>query len=257
MASANDKPDKPEVLPDPAAGSPQPDEAARPRRARALWRRVLAAALVAACLAVALAAGAFRWYLGSDALRRGIEQRGSQGLGVPLTIGRIRAEGFSALTLHDLAAEFADPEARVACVRAERLSIRSGLPLLFWHGPEEADNHFVRTLREIESRSGRDVEFDRNRYLVQDDTSILRTFSGEELILTGRKPISPGTVSVRARFEGPHEIQVREFHMHSTWLRNSTSYVGLAIILLFWTRAGWVGLSTWFRAGHLSQRRRP
>jgi hypothetical protein len=132
-----------------------------------------------------------------------------------------------------------------------------GVPLLFWHGPVEVDNHFVRTLRQVELRPGREVEFDRNDYLVQGESSILRTFAGEDIALLGRRPSSAGSISVRGSFQGRRTIRIREFHMHTTWLRDSGSYVGLAIIFLFWGRAAWRSLSIWPSLRRSIQRKLP
>jgi hypothetical protein len=115
-----------------------------------------------------------------------------------------------------------------------------GLPLLFLHGPETADNHFVRTLREVERRPGREVEFDRNRCLVQGEDTVLQTFAGEQLLVAGNQTPAPGTVSLRARFRDRHTIEVLELHAHAALLRDAASVAGLAVVFAFWARAGWV-----------------
>ena len=38
------------------------------------------------------------------------------------------------------------------------------LPFVFIEGPRQADNHFVRTLEEKDSRIGKPIEFDRRPY---------------------------------------------------------------------------------------------
>lgn len=118
------------------------------------------------------------------------------------------------------------------------------LPFLFWQGPERADNHFVHTLREVDLRPGRPVEFDRNRCIIRDDGAILRTFTGEELKLLGSVPDTSGTISVRARFRDSGAIEVQELHVHSDRLRDAASLVGLCIVIAFWARAGWLRISS-------------
>jgi len=42
-------------------------------------------------------------------------------------------------------------------------------------GAEQADNHFMKTLRETEARVGRVVEFDRVSYIKRDSGDVIRT----------------------------------------------------------------------------------
>ena len=108
------------------------------------------------------------------------------------------------------------------------------LPLLLMHGPYLEDNHSVRTLMGPGDRSGRAVEFDRNRLVVEGDRRTLVTFAGESLRLLEVPDEPPGTVSIRGRFVDHRTVAVEEIHRHAGALRDWASYVGVAVVLLVW-----------------------
>ena len=60
-------------------------------------------------------------------------------------------------------------------------------PFLLIDGPEEVDNHFVKTLRKPHDRPGRHIELDRNSYISHPSGGTIRTFTGEELSMDGRR----------------------------------------------------------------------
>jgi hypothetical protein len=105
------------------------------------------------------------------------------------------------------------------------------LPFLLLDGPEEADNHFVKTLRNSHDRSGRYIEIDRRPYLHHTSGGILRTFAGEELSVDGMKlDYSVPAVSVKGDFVTEDKIQVSQYHVHSKWIRDGSSYLGLLLV---------------------------
>lgn len=110
------------------------------------------------------------------------------------------------------------------------------LPLAFLDGVEAEDNHSIRTLRHVAARSGRDVEFDRDRFVVQDGRGLLRTFAGEYVEVEGELPRRAGLVSARATFVDSGTVQIRQLHEHSGWFRDFASYLGLGFLALFWGR---------------------
>jgi len=121
------------------------------------------------------------------------------------------------------------------------------LPLPLMHGAYAADNHSVRTLSEPGDRSGRAVEFDRNRLIADDDHETLVTFAGESLRLAGAPDVPSGTVSIRGRFVDDRTVAVAEFHRHADALRDWGSYVGLACVVLVW--GDWIRRSLRARRG--------
>ena len=87
------------------------------------------------------------------------------------------------------------------------------LPLALLQGPQNADNHFVQTLRNYQSRSGKHIE---------------------KIRIIGKDLPSSGTVSIKGKFIDNNTIQVSQFHIHSVLFRDGASYLGLFIILLIW-----------------------
>lgn len=100
-------------------------------------------------------------------------------------------------------------------------------------GPEEADNHFVKTLRTRSDRLGKHIELDRNCYLHHQSGGIIRTFTGEELSADGMRLDSSAPVSVRGTFVTGNQIRVSQYHVHSKWFRDASSYLGLSHEILF------------------------
>jgi hypothetical protein len=111
------------------------------------------------------------------------------------------------------------------------------LPFFLVDGSERAGNHYVKTLREVESRQGRYIEFDRVGYQPRDEGGVLTTFAGEKIGVTGMKLGHPATVSVRGRFVDNNSVRVSEYHIHSDWLRDAASYAGLALVAGIWLLA--------------------
>jgi hypothetical protein len=108
------------------------------------------------------------------------------------------------------------------------------LPWLLLSGPQQADNHYVKTLSHP-VRAGRYVEFDRNDYSpAGNGTGRLRTFAGEELTLKGNLPDEPATLSLQGRFLTETTIEVQDYHVHSRTFRDGASYLGLLLIPLLW-----------------------
>ncbi|MFQ5669012.1 MAG: hypothetical protein ACE5HD_00670 [Acidobacteriota bacterium] len=115
-------------------------------------------------------------------------------------------------------------------------------PVALIAGPEASDNHFIRTLRERNTRTGRRIELDRARLSRRERASHLITFAGEEIAVAEFTPAAgadpgPGVVSIRGRFVGPARVRVTSLHRHQPWLRDAASVLGLVIVLALWGRA--------------------
>jgi hypothetical protein len=102
-------------------------------------------------------------------------------------------------------------------------------PFLFTESVEAEDNHFVRTLRQQESRIGKLVEFDRVAYLDRQEGHFLRTFAGEELRVAGELMGRPGVVSARGVFRDENTIILHQIHQHWQGARDAASYIGLSL----------------------------
>ena len=110
------------------------------------------------------------------------------------------------------------------------IAVYFSIPLLLLDGPEEADNHFVKTLRNRNDRPGHHVELDRNSYLHHQSGGTIRTYAGEELSVDGIKLDHPASVSVKGSFVTEDKIHVSQYHVHSKWFRSSASYLGLSLV---------------------------
>jgi hypothetical protein len=133
------------------------------------------------------------------------------------------------------------------CFRAKPKHILAAVLFLFYltapaflkDGPYRADNHFVRTMRERSDRPNRYVEFDRQYCRSQGRDAVIYSSYGEQITLVGGKDLPQGTISVRGRFLDPTTVKVLEIHDHSGSLRDQLSYLGLGLIAVVWTVAGY------------------
>ncbi len=105
-------------------------------------------------------------------------------------------------------------------------------PLPFLTTLEESNFYFINTLRKLESRPGKYIEFDRAHY--DKESNELRTFSRERLTIVGQQPQSSGRVSLKGHFVTAAIIHVDSFHLHRDF-RDQASVLGLfmACTLLF------------------------
>ena len=100
-------------------------------------------------------------------------------------------------------------------------------PLAFMDKLEQADSHFIQTLRQQDKRAGKYIELDRLPY--NGSTGTIRTFAGERITLTGLDGIKPGSdsiLSIQGIFTDISTIRVSNYHIHSG-LRDYASVLGL------------------------------
>jgi hypothetical protein len=111
---------------------------------------------------------------------------------------------------------------------------------------ERADLHYAATLRDMEGRAGRTIGFDRARLVAGGDGPRLRVWTGESLALAQAVPDllpEPGAgpeavpVSLRGRFLDAGTVEVAELRRHVPGLRDYASYLGLALVALWWALA--------------------
>ncbi len=120
---------------------------------------------------------------------------------------------------------------------AAGLLVYATLPALLLAGPESANNHFVRTLRDTQERPGSPVELDRARARRQRGELWLELWTGEELRAVDASALPEGTVSLRGRFRDARSLVVESHHAHWSAARDWASYVGLAFVAAFWLRS--------------------
>lgn len=105
------------------------------------------------------------------------------------------------------------------------------LPILFINSAEEADNHYVKTLREYQNRPGKYFEVDRGNYIHYEDGVIFLTSFNEKLNVNNLKLTTDEIMSIQARFITCDEIEILEYHIHSN--RDIFSYLGIFILIIF------------------------
>ena len=99
---------------------------------------------------------------------------------------------------------------------------------------EEANDHFVKTLREVEFRRGRQVEMDRRPVYRKNGNCNLKSPANEELILKGADKECHGLVSVRGKFLDEKTISIVEMHRHWGRFRDILSYIGILFVGYYW-----------------------
>jgi len=113
------------------------------------------------------------------------------------------------------------------------------VPLGLRDGPLAADNQSVKTLLERDSRVGRPVQFDRERYERGPAGDTLFSFANEGFAVRGKRARSSTSVSARATFVAQDTVLIQALHEHVPGLRDLSSYLGLILLLLLWIRALW------------------
>jgi hypothetical protein len=111
------------------------------------------------------------------------------------------------------------------------------LPAFLAAGPEAADAHSVRVLRNRMTRTGQEVAFDRTS-LVHDSTGAphIHTFAGERIPLVGVVPAADARISLRGVFLDSDTLRILEVHDHGRWPRQQLSLLGVLFIVGVWGR---------------------
>ncbi len=104
------------------------------------------------------------------------------------------------------------------------------LPFIFVDNAEYSDNHFVKTLRDYDERSGKYFEIDRGNYINSLDGDKFLTPFNEYLSITNLDLETSEVMSIRAEFVTPNTIKVIEYRIHGN--RDIYSYIGLGLILI-------------------------
>ena len=107
------------------------------------------------------------------------------------------------------------------------------LPLYFMNSPIKSNNHFLETLISYGERHGEYIEFDRASLKPSSTGNILVSFAGEEIKVDGIKSRIPVKVSIQGTFVTGDKIQIHNYHIHSNWFRNYSSYLGLILVAIF------------------------
>jgi len=112
------------------------------------------------------------------------------------------------------------------------------LPIFFMSSVKNADNHFLNTLANIDTRVGKYVEMDRKAVAFNKETNSYwsESFNNELIELKGLKNIKSSALSIRGIFITNDLVEVEEFHENWAIFRDGASYIGLFLILLVWIK---------------------
>lgn len=102
------------------------------------------------------------------------------------------------------------------------------LPFIFMSDSEAADNHFVKTLRNYDQRTGKYFEIDRGFYLNYNEGDKYKTSFGDIFNVKNLDLDFSGSMSIKAIFISPKEIFIIDYHVHGN--RDLYSYIGLLMV---------------------------
>lgn len=111
------------------------------------------------------------------------------------------------------------------------------LPFVFLEGPHQADNHFVRTFEEKDSRLGKPIEFDRTPYRRTASGDVVEGFGDERIKVAIPLLDHSAIISGRGTFSAPNEVKFQEIHEHIWGLRDASSILGIILISAMWGQA--------------------
>jgi len=112
----------------------------------------------------------------------------------------------------------------------------ASLPLLFMADAQRADSHFIKTLRNTDSRTGRYIELDR-AYYFPSAPSRVKTDTGEILKVLGMTHAQAGSVSLQGEFVAQDTIRVQAYQVHPAGVRDGLSVIGLLLVCMLWAAA--------------------
>ena len=109
-------------------------------------------------------------------------------------------------------------------------------PPLLWSGAIKADNHFIKTLSQVEARPGKVIELDRVFFRKEGDRLQIHSSWGDDFVATAPELSNSGTISIRGMFIDTQRIKIADYHLHRSGWRDGASILGLTWIafFLFW-----------------------
>lgn len=110
------------------------------------------------------------------------------------------------------------------------------LPLMFVDNVEQADNHFIATLKNENSRAGKYVEMDRKKVVFKEETNSfwIESFDKSLIELKNIPGLDQNRISIKGKFTTNDAIYVEDYQENWALFRDGASYFGLFLILLSW-----------------------
>ncbi|MFZ1289132.1 MAG: hypothetical protein WAR79_03535 [Melioribacteraceae bacterium] len=109
------------------------------------------------------------------------------------------------------------------------------LPLLFQNQVYNSDNHFIKTLKNQNSRLGKYVEFDRKKIVFNEETKSywIASFNNDLIELENVDNLVSSKISLKGKFINNDLINVIEYKENLGMIRDGASYIGLLLIFIF------------------------
>jgi hypothetical protein len=118
------------------------------------------------------------------------------------------------------------------------VSVYSVAPIALMNGPYSTDANSIATLKERDSRIGKEILMDRETYLRGEEKDTVITFAGERLdIISELRASDDSRVSLIGEFVDHDVIRIQHFHEHKSLWRDFASYIGLFVVALTWVIA--------------------
>jgi hypothetical protein len=107
------------------------------------------------------------------------------------------------------------------------------LPFMFMQSVYKHDNHFINTLKNVELRTDKTIQIDRNTIQTINGKVYVNTAYGEQINLVNIDANLDTRISLKGKFIQPNTIYVDKFHKH-TKFRDYASMLGLTCVLVIW-----------------------
>ena len=104
-------------------------------------------------------------------------------------------------------------------------------PILLTNAAYCANIHYSKTLHDIQTRTGKELEIDRARYTAV--TRTLECYIDKHLEIANLPAMESGIISIRGHFLDEKTIELQDHHVHKGF-RDFASYAGLLLTLLLW-----------------------
>ncbi|MEL6641714.1 MAG: hypothetical protein AAFP98_10445 [Pseudomonadota bacterium] len=128
------------------------------------------------------------------------------------------------------------------CAAAALFAVWVGSPMAFMAEAEARNLHNTHVLRDPGSRTGATFTADRNVAIHEAGADpVLRSWTGEELLLAGDIPTGRNVISLKGHFVDQSTVRVTAVRVHQNGPREWFSYAGLLLIAIWWGHALWKG----------------
>lgn len=111
-------------------------------------------------------------------------------------------------------------------------------PVPFMKAAFESDAHYIHTLSNAQTRSGKKLQLDRKSVSATTTGWQISTPTGESLLLESDLALSPGIYSVQGVFADPDTLRPTRIHRHN-FSRDLASLAGLAFCVIWFVAAAY------------------